>query len=407
MTAQRCLFVVTHFCPLVGGAQTVYDALARQLPDRFQVLTSERDYTTGQIVEGYQQFDASAPYKIMRLSRTRPEIGGAHVGTIERIRNFVLSRLIQRRLINSILDICERESIDVICVGASDALTWLPATLRKRTDRKIVYYTHGEEFSQDAHSARAKAMRVSAIANSDGVVAVSSFTRNLLIERYGASEQRTALIHNGVDFERFASKNGPPSKFLESRGGGKIVVAAGRMVERKGFDKLIEAWPSVLERNPSSKLLIAGKGPLFSTLEKRIGELGVAATIQQLGYVPDEQLVQLYQSADLFVMPNRTLPNGDTEGFGLVFLEAAAAGTPSVGGHAGGATDAIIHGKTGLLIDGESVSEIADAVSRLLQDDQEREAMAKAAYLHAQRCDWHTKAQELLDFFSELPTPVR
>lgn len=403
MSDRRCLFVVTHYCPLVGGAQAVYDAYARQRSDLFQVLTSSRDYMTGQKVAGCREFDAQASYKITRLDRTRPNIAKGDVSLPGKILSFLRFKRIQKKLVSTILQICEQDDVDVICVGAAEAFTWLPEVLRKHTDRKIVYYTHGEEFSERAHSKKAEGQRKRALQFSHGIVAVSGFTKDLLVKRYNANPDHIRLIHNGVDFGAFAKpmKTKNPSDTTRTNQGLQV-VAAGRMVERKGFDKLIEAWPIILDAAPGATLKMAGKGPIFNDLKKRIDELKLQQSVQQLGFVPDEELIKLYQDADLFVMPNRTLENGDTEGFGLVFLEAAAAGTTSVGGRAGGATDAIIEGETGLLVDGSDPQEIANAIVRLLLDNDLRETLAANAKTHAQSCDWKHKALELNTFFDEL-----
>lgn len=399
MTAPKCLFVVTHYLPLVGGGQTVYDALCRQLPQQFQVLTSRTDYVTGDIVDGCQEFDVAAPYTIKRIARTRPNIGAQNVTFFNRVKGFVRSKQVEVRLVDAVLNICANSEVDAICVGAAEAFTWLPAKLKKRTNLPIIYYTHGEEFSQVAHSRKADMLRKSAIANSDKVICVSTYTRDLLIKQYGAQSEQIELIHNGVDVARFSSRV-PVNPYAQTSA--KRVVAAGRMVERKGFDQLISAWPKVLNEVPNAKLSLAGKGPIYDHLTVEIKRLNLGDSVKQLGFVSDEDLVALYQSADVFTMPNRTLPNGDTEGFGLVFLEAAAAGAPSVGGRAGGAIDAIVHEETGLLVDGNDTAAIAKALTRLLIDDEARTKMTKAAFEFAQQNDWAVKAQQFSEVVASL-----
>ncbi len=402
MREKRCLFVVTHYCPIVGGGQSVYDAYARQRPDLFQVLTSFRDYTTGKEVPGFLEFDQGAPYKITRIAKTRPDIRVSKVSLVQRIADFLESRYIKRQLLRAIRETCAEDDIDVVCVSASEAFSWLPVALKAKTEKPVVYYTHGEEFSQKAYSAKAEQQRGAAIQAATGVVAVSRFTRDLLIKRYGASPENIRLINNGVDFAAYATPV-PKTLGIERTDTANLtVIATGRMVARKGFDMLIEAWPLVLGEVENAKLMLAGKGPMFEPLRDRIEELELGETVQQMGYVSDEVLIELYQSADLFVMPNRTMEDGDTEGFGLVFLEAAAAGATSVGGRAGGATDAILDGKTGLLVDGRDRQDIARAVVSLLSDDRKRNEMAAAAHKNAELNDWSHKVDELLDFFDEL-----
>lgn len=402
MNGNRCLIVTTHFCPLVGGAQTVYDALARGAPSKFHILTSHRDHETGQLVDGRGEFDKAAPYPIERMDRIRPDLSRSVPSFINRLKAYLNSWAINRRLLAEIRLICRREAIDCVCVGASEALMWLPGALKKRKGLRVFLYTHGEEFSQAAYSGRADERRKRALHTADGVVAVSSYTAKLLKKNYGMPERHIKLLNNGVDFRKFSTPSPVSFKNMIDFSPGKIVVAAGRMVERKGFDKLVEAWPKVLQLVPDAHLFLAGTGPVTGQIAETVEQNGLQECVHQLGFVPDDQLIALYQAADLFVMPNRTLPDGDTEGFGLVFLEAAAAGTMSIGGDAGGAVDAILDGETGLLINGENCDDISRSVSRVLLDDEMRERMARAAKIHAEKNDWHSKAQELLEFFDEL-----
>jgi phosphatidylinositol alpha-1,6-mannosyltransferase len=112
-----------------------------------------------------------------------------------------------------------------------------------------------------------------------------------------------------------------------------------------------------------------------------------------LGHVSYEDLPRWYNACDVFVMPNRDI-NGDTEGFGLVFLEAAASGKPAIAGIAGGTGSAVVHGETGLRVDGESVPDIATAMLRLLSDTDEAERLGDNArqrvlanFIHKRRVD--------------------
>lgn len=406
MSLSRCLIVVTHYCPLVGGGQSVYDAMARSNPENFHVLTGKRDYATGEYVAGHEAFDKAAPYKITRMDRVRPDLAVKKIGMIERILGYFRSKKIERQLVRRILAICEVEAIDTICIGAAEAFTWLPATLKKQTDRKLIYYTHGEEFSQTAHSVRAEKQRVQALKHADGIICVSRFTADLLTKKYAAHPGKIKLIHNGVDFDKFSTPSSLNFRQKHKVPDGKIVAATGRMVARKGFDKLVQAWPKVIAEEKSALLFLAGSGPLSETLSAAIDREGLSNSVHQLGFIADDTLISLYQAADIFIMPNRTLPNGDTEGFGLVFLEAAAAGTPSIGGKAGGAVDAILDGETGLLIDGENTDAIAQAIVDLLKDSKRRQALADAARKHAEKNDWGSKARELLAFFDELRLPA-
>jgi phosphatidylinositol alpha-1,6-mannosyltransferase len=154
-----------------------------------------------------------------------------------------------------------------------------------------------------------------------------------------------------------------------------VLLTVGRLVERKGIDTTIRALPKVLARCPEAAYLVVGSGEDLPRLQALAEAMGVVEQVIFAGRVPHEELVAHYQLCDLFVMPNRELANHDTEGFGLVFLEANACGKAVISGKAGGVVEAVCHGQTGLNVDGDSVEAVADAIADLLRDVQRREAM--------------------------------
>ena len=129
---------------------------------------------------------------------------------------------------------------------------------------------------------------------------------------------------------------------------------------------------------------------------------GVAGSITLTGAVSDADLLSAYRSASLFVMPNRTMPDGDTEGFGLVFLEANACGRAVIGGRAGGAVEAVRDGESGLLVNGENVDEIADAIIRVLGDDAMRARLETGGLKHAQANSWANRVRIFQDLCRKL-----
>ncbi|WP_417451199.1 glycosyltransferase family 4 protein [Kordiimonas sp.] len=402
MPHAKCLIITTHYKPLVGGAQSVYDALANKVPARFCVLTAQRDYARGEDVDGYRAFDEAAGYKIFRIPRMRPDLLGDSPGAIVRLASHVKARRIRQEVLRSALDAVRETEANIICIGALDALGGLVPELKEKTDARVVVYTHGEEISQTAYSPKAEKARGQALQAADAVIAVSSFTTQLIAEKYGVPPARIKCLGNGVDVERFRDRPSENVRVPLGLTAGPLVLAVGRLVERKGFDRLLEAWPKVLASVPQAQLAIVGKGPLENSLKEAAEADEMGGSVHMLGHVTDGVLPSLYASADLFTMPNRTMPDGDTEGFGLVFLEAAAAGTPSVGGRAGGAVDAIIDGETGLLVNGDDPNAIAFALTELLTDEVRRLQLGDAARQHAMTQGWQDKAAELLAYFDSL-----
>ena len=203
-----------------------------------------------------------------------------------------------------------------------------------------------------------------AIEAADQVTTVSRATRKSLLGWVDLAPERVRVLPNTVD-ERFMP--GPPSPALRERlqlGCGPILLTVGRLAasERyKGHELIFAALPALLARFPDLVHVVVGDGDDRARLEARAAELApTPGAIRFLGYVPDEDLPELYRLADLFVMPS------SDEGFGIVYLEAAACGLRVVGGAGGGSGDAIPDAKVGALIDPADRQGLVEVVTRLL-----------------------------------------
>jgi phosphatidylinositol alpha-1,6-mannosyltransferase len=200
------------------------------------------------------------------------------------------------------------------------------------------------------------------------VLSNSDFTRETLIGLLGVEAGRIAVVYPTVDEGRFRpdiSGEAPRSRLgLSSEQ--RLILSVGRLQRRKGFDNVIRVLPLLRDRIDVHYALI-GVGEDQAHLKGLAVEQGVADRVHLLGHVTYEDLPRWYAACDVFAMPNRDI-DGDTEGFGLVFLEAAAAGKPVVCGTAGGTGSAVVDGVTGLRVDGERPEAIADALERLLAD---------------------------------------
>ena len=142
-----------------------------------------------------------------------------------------------------------------------------------------------------------------------------------------------------------------------------------RSSRRKGFDNVIRALPIILAREPQAHYVLGGIGGDEGYLKGLVAELKVESHVTFLGKVADEDLPYWYNLCDVFIMPNRKVGD-DTEGFGMVFIEANACGRPAIAGLAGGTGDAVIDGETGLRVDGESLHSISEGICRVLGDPQ-------------------------------------
>jgi phosphatidylinositol alpha-1,6-mannosyltransferase len=146
-------------------------------------------------------------------------------------------------------------------------------------------------------------------------------------------------------------------------------MCVGRLVHRKGQDKLIEAMPSILKSNPNAILVLIGAGPRAKKLEALVAKYKIYSNVLFLGRVSYKELPEHLAMADLFIMPSRSRLFGlEIEGLGIVYLEASSCGLPVIAGESGGAPDAVRVGETGFLVDGTNPNAIAEVVSGALSD---------------------------------------
>ncbi len=147
----------------------------------------------------------------------------------------------------------------------------------------------------------------------------------------------------------------------------RVVLTVCRLTERKGVDKTIAALSLLVDKFPDIIYFVVGQGADKSRLENMALKHGISDKVIFTGRISDQDLLRFYDRAEVFILASREI-KGDIEGFGLVFVEAGAFGTPVIGGNSGGVGDAVEHEKNGLLVDPESSEAIARGIERLLTD---------------------------------------
>jgi phosphatidylinositol alpha-1,6-mannosyltransferase len=401
--AKRCLVVANTFAPVHGGSAVVYDSLARFGAGRVSVLAPMEDYRDGTPIPGMQAFDRTAPFRVHRVRRLRTRLSQETPGRHQRVMSLLQDLAIRWDVLRTIRHIARTENVGVLCIGELVAGGWLARAARPLLGLRSLIYVHGEEITTNTSYDTDGRRRRGSLAAADGVVAVSRFTRDLLVEAFGVPAAKVELISNGVDIGRFAQR--PKSADLQRRydlRDNLVLLTVGRLYARKGVDRVIDALPAIRQRFPTIRYLVVGDGPYRSSLEDAALRLGVRDAVIFAGAVVDTELADHYSLADLFVMANRAMPDGDTEGFGLVFLEANATGLAVVAGQAGGSVDAVTDGVNGLVIDGNDPDAIAGAVNRLLGDDELRGAIASRGLQVARAASWERRVEQFLRYCDTL-----
>jgi glycosyltransferase involved in cell wall biosynthesis len=243
------------------------------------------------------------------------------------------------------------------------------------------------------------------IKQSDHVIGISQYTldKTIQVQR----PQAYSLIPPGVDVNRFRKRadTAHVRRKLAQQGidfSIPLVFALGKFIERKGFDYLIEAIAMLQESQPV-QLMIGGRGPLKEALQQQVSKLGIVDQVVFLDYIPDDELPAYYTVADVCVSPSIIDLQGDTEGLGMVLLEALACETPCVASRVGGIVDIVQDGINGFLVEPKNSAELADKIQWLISSDELRQEMGTQGRLFVEEhFSWQAKAHEILTVYQAI-----
>lgn len=224
------------------------------------------------------------------------------------------------------------------------------------------------------------------------VTACSSFVLEDAERRFGLAAGRGLVVANGVELG--GSAPSAPARLPFDR----FVFAVGRMVEKKGFDLLIEAFKHVSHARPDVGLVIGGDGPVRAELAAKVNELALADRVLLTGRLTRDEVASLMHTAEVFVLPSRLEP------FGIVVLEALKAGCPVVVSSRGGAQEIVRDGQQGFLVDPFNATAMAAAIRRLLGDAKLRRCMANEAVRRAEDFSWALISEQYRDIYRRVIT---
>ncbi|MFM7718021.1 MAG: glycosyltransferase family 4 protein [Actinomycetota bacterium] len=348
MDVPRTLLVTNGFPPTVGGIQRTLRSLARELPaDRVSVLAPTSD--------GAAAFDAGEPYRVLRA----PEA-------------FLWpTRATRRRL----FDALERTGAEVVVFGDSFPLAHLAPELARHGVPSVLL-AHGFDYWLSIVPGAHAWLRRATEAVSRVAVCSEAIAR--VVRTTVPPHVPVSVLYPGADPDVF--RPDLPTDDIRARfgiGDRPLIVCVSRLVPRKGQDVLIRAMPRIQRQVPDARLLIVGDGPYRERLEDLASRAPVGS-VRFAGAVPEEDLARHYAAADVFAMPCRSRLAGlEIEGWGSVFIEAAACARPVVVGDSGGSREAVVDGETGTLVPGADVAAVADATAAFLADPERAESFGK------------------------------
>ena len=344
----KVLFVTNDFGPRAGGIETFIIGLIER-----RAFASTIVYTSAQA--NSQDYDQMWERKY-----------GVKV-----IRDSSRILLPTPRVARRISALIKAEEISVAAFGAAAPLGLLAHSMKRSGIVRIVALTHGHEvWWAKVFPFNLLLRRIGT--GVDSLTYLGEYTRQM-ISRPLTQSAKSAMIKiaPGIDTDHFSPRNSANLRQSLQLSQKKVIVCVARLVHRKGQDKLIDAMPSILESISNAHLLIVGQGPYQSKLVKRVKKLGLEESVTFVGRINYEKLPEYICVGDLFAMPSRSRFGGlEVEGLGIAYLEASACGLPVIAGSSGGAPDAVVDGKSGVVVNGTDITAIAKTVIKFLRDPE-------------------------------------
>ena len=346
--AATTLFVTNDFGPRAGGIETFVHGLIERLPRGSVVV-----YTSAQ--PDSEKFDA----------KWLTDFG------VEVIRDRSKILLPTPRVIKACQKLVKSRNLTRVAFGAAAPLGIMARAMRSAGAEKIVALTHGHEVwwaKVPPFSFAIKFMSQSI----DAITYLGDYTRSEISKAISKNDVgKLVQIAPGLDVDHFVPTDSSELRAQLGLADKAVIISVGRLVHRKGQDKLISALPAIRAAVPNVHLVLVGVGPHQKFLENLVAKLNVADCVTFIGRINYSELPKYICVGDIFAMPSRSRFFGlEVEGLGIVYLEASACGLPVVGGKSGGAPDAVLVGETGVVVDGTNSSEIAEACIDLLNNPE-------------------------------------
>ena len=327
------LIVTRAFPPELGGMQSLMWGLTKEMSKNFMVKVFA-DYQ-----DNHKEFDKKENFSIER-------VGG--VKFLRKIR--------KAQLINEFL---KENKVQGIIADHWKSLELI------NTDKKKYCLIHGKEINHSKGSSLNKRV-IKVLNNVEKIVANSEYTKNLAINN-GVNKDKIVVINPGVNpaYELNKKSLEKVESLLKIKTPRLITVS--RFDKRKNHEKIIMALRNLKQLYPDIVYICIGYGDEEENLKKLVQELDLNSQVMFFKDISNDLKNALIAKSNIFVMPS-VIHKTSVEGFGIAYVEAAQYGIPSLGGKDGGASDAIIHDKTGLICDGNNLDEIYSSLNSMIKD---------------------------------------
>ena len=343
------LIVTRNFPPDVGGMQVLMGGLSKSLLEHGPVKVFANDFPNA------ETYDKKSTMNVQRVSGIK-----------------LFRKYRKANLVNEFID--ANTNIRAIFLDHWKSLELLNESFLKKT--KTLCLIHSKEINHPKNT-RSNNRLIKSLNKADHVIANSNFTKELAI-KVGINEKKINVINPGINKPKIledsikakANQYWNYSKNLKETFPKIITVA--RLEKRKNHDKILMTIKNLQSKFPTLKYISIGDGSEKNNLNKLIKEMKLDNNTVFLDNISEDLKLSLIASSNLFLMPS-IIDKKSVEGFGISYIEAASYGVASIGGKDGGASDAIINNKTGLICDGNKLESIYEAVTNFIENDKFKE----------------------------------
>ncbi len=386
---KKALLLTNDYPPVPGGISTVFYHIWKYFPEeRMPILTPK--------VGGADDFDRTARFRPLRF----PGTGNGGMGKL--FGSLLMAVLAGYHIL--FRGVREIHSGQILSSGPVGFL------YQKLTGIPCFLWLYGGELSAAYQRSKFEERLVRKLIRDCRFLVTNSPATTREFLDYGIPRERIVEIIPAVDARVFTP--GPRPEYLVRRHGleGKrVLLTVARLARRKGHDLVLRAL-GLLGDIPDLRYIIVGGGEDRARLEEIVTREGLGSTVIFAGRVPESELPDYYRLCDLYVMPNREVPEvtDSLEGFGISFIEAAACGKPAIAGRSGGTDAAVVEGETGYLVDPEDPAELASKIRLLLDSPETRAEMGQRGRERVERdFTWRQRAEELANRLTIGPLLLR
>lgn len=349
MRQKRVLMITLEFPPQIGGIATFLHQLTNALDHELTVLLAPA-------MNGDKEWDERhVTYPVIRKKLLFPKI--------------VWPRWI--KLFFIVRKIVKEQNIELIMLHHVLPVGYVALLIKKLLGVPYIIFSHGTDVVAGTRTGWKKNMTKMVVEGSEQVIFNSNNLMGRLNDKLPEFSDKYSVLYPCPDKEFFTPANQEEVEDLRVKlalEGKKVVLSVGRIDDGKGFTHLVRLFPKLLQQEPNLVWIIIGDGPKQKAMYAEIRKNNLQNIVRYVGEIPHDDIKKYYYLCDVFALFTHP-DNGLEEGLGLVFLEAAACGVPTVAGRSGGVIEAVLHGETGVVVDIYQNLEVAgNEIIKMIQD---------------------------------------